>query len=72
MPEQPGSGDKPDLPQHVKDYFSRRDLDPEDLPQHTRAKLARFTPNDVKALDRVGEGLESDAATAEMYVFVIH
>jgi len=34
--------------------------------------LAKFSADDVMALDRLGEGLESDGAKAEMYVFVIH
>jgi len=53
-------------------YFARRGLDPEKLPAHTGNKFARLSPDDMKALDAVGEGLESDAADGPMYRFVIH
>ena len=72
MPENSEAERRPELPEHVKAYFSRRHLDPDRLPPHTRAAFASLSPAQVAGLDSVGSSLEEDGADAEMYVFSVH
>lgn len=72
MPKDPGGGHKPELPQHVKDYFTRRGQSYEDLPARTLETLATLSPDEVNVLERVGASLQADGADERLYACVIH
>jgi hypothetical protein len=64
---------KKKLPEHVKKYFERRGLDPDDLPENLNDRLADASVSEVKLLDDLGSMLENDpGANKEKYAFVVH
>jgi hypothetical protein len=65
MPEQPGSGQRPDdLHPLIKEYFAKRGLDYNDIPTNTYETLRHFPPLHVPVLvdvlNAVGQSLEDD------------
>jgi hypothetical protein len=69
MPEQAGGEQRPELDQRIKDYFSARGLDYNDIPPRTYEKLARWPDGEidvlVKVLNDIGIALEHDPPLAE-------
>ena len=69
MPEQAEGEQRPELDQRIKDYFTARNLDYNDIPPRTYAKLARWPDEQidvlVKVLTDIGIALENDPPLAE-------
>ena len=64
---------KKKLPQHVKNYFERRGLDPDKLPQDFNDRLADASASEIKLLDDLGTMLENDPGpNRDKYAFMIH
>lgn len=64
---------KKELPPHVKNYFRRRNLDPNQLSQPLNDALAEASVSDIKLLDELGPILEADPGpNKDNYVFVVH
>ncbi len=68
MPEQPEGGQKKELHPHIKDYFTARHLDYNQVPPHTYDALANFPAQHVNVLvdtlNAVGQSLEADTLGA--------
>jgi hypothetical protein len=64
---------KKKLPQHVKKYFEKRKLDPDDLAPGLNDRLADASAAEIKLLDDLGTMLENDPGpNNEKYAFVVH
>jgi hypothetical protein len=64
---------KKKLPQHVKNYFEKRGLDPDNLPQDFNDRLADASASEIKLLDDLGTMLENDPGpNRDNYAFMIH
>jgi hypothetical protein len=69
MPEQAEGEQRPELDQRIKDYFTARNLDYNDVPPRAYAKLAHWPDEQidvlVKVLTDIGIALENDPPLAE-------
>ena len=64
---------KKKLPQHVKNYFEKRGLDPDNLPQDFNDRLADASVSEIKLLDDLGTMLEKNPGpNRDKYVFMVH
>ena len=64
---------KKKLPQHVKKYFEKRNLDPDNLAPDLNDRLADASASEIKLLDDLGTMLEDDPGpNRDKYVFVVH
>jgi hypothetical protein len=72
MPDDHGGGQPPNLPDHVKAYFKRRNKNPGDLPNSTLQVFATLSPEEVNALDRLGATLEGQGADLPLYTCALH
>ena len=64
MPEQAGGEQRPELDQRIKDYFSARRLDVNDIPPRNYETLLHWPTGEidvlVKVLNQIGIALEHD------------
>jgi hypothetical protein len=72
MPDDHGGGQPPNLPDHVKAYFKRRNKNPGELPNSTLQVFATLSPAEVNALDRLGATLEAQGADLPLYICALH
>jgi hypothetical protein len=72
MPDDHGGGQPPNLPNHVKAYFTRRNKNPNDLPVSTLQVFATLSPQEVDVLDRLGATLQAQGADLPLYTCALH
>jgi hypothetical protein len=59
-----------EIPEHVAQYLARRVLN--DLPQSVFETLVSLSPEELNAIERLGDSLYEGGLDAPGYVFVVH
>lgn len=63
---------KHQLKSHVEQHLRKRDVDPDKLPVNVVAALNAMSPEELNAMDRVGDALEAGQVDTQTRVSMIH
>jgi len=71
MPDQTGGQGRRTSP-HVQEYLDKRGVAADQLGDETHAALNSLSPDELKAVEKVGDALEADGTPRGMGVSAIH